>query len=83
MPEHTSEELLAEFDRCLLHARYWVIFGLVSAVAALDFFDFSAWVFWSRRSDDRDRINDRVRVQRDPVAISLSTNPALNVASTG
>jgi hypothetical protein len=28
----------------------WVIFGLVSAVAALDFFDFSAWVFWSRRS---------------------------------
>jgi hypothetical protein len=33
---------------------------LVSAVAALDFFDFSAWVFWSRRSDDRDRINDRV-----------------------
>jgi putative MFS transporter len=40
MPEHTSEQLLAAFDRCPLHARYWTIFGLVSAVAALDFFDF-------------------------------------------
>jgi hypothetical protein len=40
MPEHSSEELLAVFDRCPLHARYWAIFGLVSAVAALDFFDF-------------------------------------------
>jgi putative MFS transporter len=40
MPEHTSEELLAVFDRCRLHGRYWTIFGLVSAVAALDFFDF-------------------------------------------
>ena len=40
MPEHTSEELLAAFDRCPLHGRYWAIFGLVSVVAALDFFDF-------------------------------------------
>jgi len=40
MPGHTSEELLAEFDRCPLHACYWAIFGLVSVVAALDFFDF-------------------------------------------
>jgi len=40
MAEHTSEELLATFDRCPLNTRYWVIFGLVSVVAALDFFDF-------------------------------------------
>ena len=40
MPERTSEELLATFDRCELNARYWMIFGVVSIVAALDFFDF-------------------------------------------
>jgi hypothetical protein len=82
MPEHTSEQLLAAFDRCPLHARYWTIFGLVSAVAALDFFDFFSVGFLvakcctDRRYDDRltdrgkfvhsARLARRCRSRRDP-----------------
>jgi MFS transporter, putative metabolite:H+ symporter len=40
MATATSEDLLSVFDRCPLHARYWVVFALLSAIGVADFFDF-------------------------------------------
>lgn len=40
MSSRTSDDLLALFDRAPLNARYWASIGLLSAAAALDFFDF-------------------------------------------
>jgi putative MFS transporter len=40
MATATSEDLLSVFDRCPLHARYWAVFALLSAVGIADFFDF-------------------------------------------
>jgi putative MFS transporter len=40
MSGQTSEELLALYDRAPLNTRYWVTFGLMSAVFVFDFFDF-------------------------------------------
>ena len=40
MPGQTSEELLALFDGAPLNRRYWVTFGLLSALFVLEFFDF-------------------------------------------
>ena len=65
MPEHTSEELLTEFDRCPLNARYWAIFGLISAVAALDFLFFQRGFSGGK---DRARLASDLRpVGDDPV----------------
>jgi putative MFS transporter len=40
MPGQTSEDLLALFDGAPLNRRYWVAFGLLSALFVLEFFDF-------------------------------------------
>lgn len=40
MAERTSEQLLSLFDTARLNRRYWVTFGLLSAGAVLDYFDF-------------------------------------------
>jgi putative MFS transporter len=40
MAVQTSDDLLAMFDGAPLNRRYWVTFGLMSAVFVLDFFDF-------------------------------------------
>lgn len=40
MAEQTSENLLAMYDNAPLNGRYWVGFGIASAVLVLDFFDF-------------------------------------------
>jgi putative MFS transporter len=40
MAQNTSEDLLGLFDSAPLNARYWMIFGLMSAVFVFDFFDF-------------------------------------------
>jgi MFS transporter, putative metabolite:H+ symporter len=40
MPGQTSDELLALFDTAPLNRRYWVSFGLLSALFVLEFFDF-------------------------------------------
>jgi len=40
MVASTSDELLSVLDQCPLNGRYWVVFGLLSAVGVVDFFDF-------------------------------------------
>ena len=40
MAVQSSDDLLAMFDGAPLNRRYWVTFGLMSAVFVLDFFDF-------------------------------------------
>jgi putative MFS transporter len=40
MAEQTSENLLSMYDGAPLNGRYWVSFGIASAVLVLDFFDF-------------------------------------------
>ena len=40
MTVQSSDDLLAMFDGAPLNRRYWVTFGLMSAVFVLDFFDF-------------------------------------------
>jgi len=41
MVASTSDELLSVLDQCPLKGRYWTVFGLLSAVGVVDFFDFS------------------------------------------
>ena len=36
----SSDDLLAMFDSAPLNRRYWLSFGLLSAITVLDFFDF-------------------------------------------
>jgi MFS transporter, putative metabolite:H+ symporter len=45
MPGHTSEDLLALYDRAPLNRRYWVAFAVLSAITVLEFFDFSVVAF--------------------------------------
>jgi MFS transporter, putative metabolite:H+ symporter len=40
MAGQSSDDLLAMFDGAPLNRRYWVSFGLLSAITVLDFFDF-------------------------------------------
>lgn len=40
MAGQSSDDLLAMFDSAPLNRRYWVSFGLLSAITVLDFFDF-------------------------------------------
>ncbi len=45
MPGQTSDDLLALFDSADLNARYWAIFGIMSAIIVLEFFDFGIVAF--------------------------------------
>ena len=40
MAGQSSDDLLAMFDGAPLNRRYWLSFGLLSAITVLDFFDF-------------------------------------------
>ncbi len=40
MAAATSDDLLSVLDQCPLNGRYWTVFGLLSAVGVVDFFDF-------------------------------------------
>jgi hypothetical protein len=40
MAGQSSDDLLAMFDSAPLNRRYWISFGLLSAITVLDFFDF-------------------------------------------
>ena len=40
MAAATSDDLLSVLDQCPLNRRYWAVFGLLSAVGVVDFFDF-------------------------------------------
>jgi putative MFS transporter len=40
MAGQSSDDLLAMFDSAPLNRRYWLSFGLLSAITVLDFFDF-------------------------------------------